>query len=107
METKVAYAVWRNPDQNNRIECVAVPIKTMKTKVTLAMSHPAFPGVRLDTSQVDLCEETAFRRFVERRTKVQQSALATLSDAERDLDDARTQYASSTYLRVLAVPRNG
>lgn len=107
METKVAYAVWRNPDQNDRIECVAVPIKTMKTKVTLAMAHPAFPGVRLDTSQVDFCEETAFRRFVERRTKVQQAALATQLNAERDLEDAQSQYAASTYLRILAVPRHG
>jgi hypothetical protein len=103
----MAYAIWRNPDQNNRIECVAVPIKTMKTKVTLAVAHDAFPGLRLDPSQVDLTEEDAFRRFVDRRRRLAESAKTTMQAAELDIVDATESRVTSTYLRVWAAPRDG
>jgi len=107
METKVAYAVWRNPDQNNRVECVGVPIKTIKTKVTLAVAHDAFPGLRLDMSQVDFTEEEAFCRFVERRRRLAQSAKATMEAAELDIVDASEARLTSTFVRVLPGARDG
>lgn len=106
MYPKMAYALWRNPDQLNRVECVAVPIKTIKTKVTLAIAHDAFPGLRLDLSQVDFTEEDAVRRYVERRRKLADSAKETMQSAEQDIVDAFESRLTSTFLRVISSSRD-
>lgn len=67
MEKTVAYAVWRNPKAEHKIEIVGVPIKTLRGKATLMVRHPAFAGVRLDLSVVDFDPAAALRRFIERR----------------------------------------
>lgn len=107
MTTQIAYAVWRNPERDNRIECIGIPVKTARTKITLAAAHPAFPGLRLDLSQVDFTPSDAFRRFVERRTILFRSAEEQGRRAQDDMLAAMEAHASNTFHVIHVEPANG
>ncbi len=107
MNSKIAYAVWRNPERDNRIECIGIPVKTARTKITLAAAHPAFPGLRLDPSQVDFTPAEAFARYVERRAMVYRCVEEQGRRAQDDMLAAMEAQASNTFHVIHVEPPRG